>query len=81
MDELAQQMSANENLRIQLRSYAASTDGSKSSSRRIALSRALEVRRYLTDTKDIRPTRIDVRALGDETDRTPLNRVDMVFVN
>lgn len=81
LDELAQQMSANENLRIQLRSYAASTDGSKSSSRRIALSRALEVRRYLTDTKDIRPTRIDVRALGDETDRTPLNRVDMVFVN
>jgi outer membrane protein OmpA-like peptidoglycan-associated protein len=65
--------------RIQVRSYATGEDGSKSSARRISLSRALAVRSFLMDNK-IKPTRVDVRALGAETDRSPLDRVDIVFV-
>jgi outer membrane protein OmpA-like peptidoglycan-associated protein len=43
------------------------------------LGRAIKVRKYFMD-QGIRSTRIDVRALGDETEQTPLNRLDMVLV-
>ena len=74
-----QEMIDNPDMSIQLRSYAASTDGSDSSSRRVALGRAIDVRKYLMD-RNIRPTRVEVRALGDQTDRLPLDRIDVVFV-
>jgi outer membrane protein OmpA-like peptidoglycan-associated protein len=64
--------------RLQVRGYATGEDGSKSSARRIALSRVLSVRSYLMD-KGVKPTRVDVRAMGSETDRSPLDRVDLVF--
>lgn len=64
--------------RLQVRGYAAGEDGSQSSARRIALSRALAVRSYLMD-KGIKPTRVDVKAAGSETDRQPLDRVDLIF--
>jgi outer membrane protein OmpA-like peptidoglycan-associated protein len=64
--------------RIQVRAYAAGEDGSKSSARRISLSRALAVRSFLMDN-GIKPNRVDVRALGTETDRSPIDRVDLVF--
>ncbi len=65
--------------RLQIRAYATGEDGSKSSARRISLSRALSIRSYLMDMQ-IKPTRVDVRALGTETDRTPVDRADLVFV-
>jgi outer membrane protein OmpA-like peptidoglycan-associated protein len=64
--------------RLQVRGYAAGEDGSKSSARRIALSRALSVRSYLMD-KGVKAKRVDVRAMGSETDRNPLDRVDLIF--
>lgn len=64
--------------RLQVRGYATGEDGSKSSARRIALSRALSVRSYLMD-KGVKAKRVDVRALGAETDRNPLDRVDLIF--
>lgn len=64
--------------RLQVRAYATGEDGSKSSARRISLSRALSVRSYLMD-KGIKPNRVDVRALGTDTDKSPLDRVDLVF--
>ncbi|MGM0421669.1 MAG: OmpA family protein [Pseudomonadota bacterium] len=79
LDSVIAELEADENRRLQLRSYAASTDGSSSSARRVALGRAIKVRKYFMD-QGIRSTRIDVRALGDETEQTPLNRVDMVLV-
>jgi outer membrane protein OmpA-like peptidoglycan-associated protein len=45
----------------------------------LALSRALEVRKYLIDG-GVRSTRIDVRALGDKAESTPLDRIDIVLV-
>ena len=73
------QLNEDKNVRLQLRSYAAPTDGSASSARRIALARAIELRKYMLD-QGIPATRIDVRALGDQTDKTPANRIDMVIV-
>lgn len=67
-----------ENRRLAVHAYASGEDGSKSSARRISLSRALAVRAFLMDN-GVPPTRVDVRALGLETDRKPLERVDLVF--
>lgn len=78
LDDITAQLKESEGMRIQIRAFAQATDG-PSSARRMALSRALMVRSYLTD-KGIKPTRLDVRALGSETDTTPLDRVDLVFV-
>ncbi len=67
-----------EGRRLAVHAYASGEDGSKSSARRISLSRALAVRAFLMDN-GVKPTRVDVRALGLETDRKPLERVDLVF--
>ena len=64
--------------RLAVHAYASGEDGSKTSARRISLSRALAVRSFLMDN-GVEPTRVDVRALGLETDRKPLDRVDLVF--
>lgn len=79
LDKIVVQLKIRDNQRLQLRAYAVGADGSRSSARRLSLARALAVRSYLMD-KDIRPTRVDVRALGSETDRTPIDRVDMIFI-
>jgi outer membrane protein OmpA-like peptidoglycan-associated protein len=79
LDNVAKQLGDLKDTRLQVRAYATGEDGNTSSARRISLSRALSVRSYLMD-KGIKPNRIDVRALGTETDHGPLDRVDMVFV-
>ncbi len=67
------------NGRLEILAFASSTDGSQSSSRRISLSRALSARSYLLE-KGIQPTRIDVRALSDNTQETPIDRMDLHFL-
>lgn len=71
-------LTESESRRLAVHAYASGEDGSKSSARRISLSRALAVRAFLMDN-GVPPTRVDVRALGLETDRKPLERVDLVF--
>ncbi|MBL8639672.1 MAG: OmpA family protein [Alphaproteobacteria bacterium] len=65
-------------LRVQILSYASRMDGAESSARRVSLSRALAVRSYLLENK-IAPSRIDVRALSDNTTETPADRMDLEF--
>lgn len=79
LDALAAQLQAMPDMRIQIRAYAESEDGNASTARRLSLSRALMVRSHLTD-KGIKPARLDVRALGSETDKAPTDRADIVFV-
>ncbi|MEM7122846.1 MAG: OmpA family protein [Pseudomonadota bacterium] len=76
---LAGDLASDENQRIQLRAYASAEDGTSSMARRLALSRALEVRKFLIDN-GVRSTRIDVRALGDNAESGPLDRIDIVLV-
>lgn len=78
LNNIVKQVSEMDSGKLQVRGYATGEDGSKSSARRIALSRALSVRSYLMD-KGVKPTRVDVRAMGSESDRTPLDRVDLIF--
>jgi len=79
LDAIMTQMNELEGLRLQIRAYAAGEEGNSSNARRLSLSRGLAVRAYLSD-KGIKPGRLDVRALGSETDKTPPDRVDLVFV-
>lgn len=78
LDNIIVQMIENDDLRLRLHAYATGEDGTISSARRVSLARALAVRSYLMD-QGVRPTRVDVRALGSDTDRTPLDRVDLIF--
>lgn len=64
--------------RLQIQAFASPTDNGPTSARRVSLSRALEVRTWLM-AQGIEPQRMDVRALGMETDRDPADRVDLVF--
>jgi outer membrane protein OmpA-like peptidoglycan-associated protein len=79
LDALAGDLVADESQRIQLQAYASSQDGTASMARRLALSRALEVRKYLIDS-GVRSTRIDVRALGNVAESGPADRIDIVLV-
>lgn len=73
-------MQQNPSWRVQIQAFASNTDKSASSARRISLSRSLAIRSYLIDQK-LEPHKIDVRALGSETDANPLDRVDLIFFN
>ncbi len=77
--ELAERMSGDEVLRLQLLSYAAGTAQTASRARRLSLSRALAVRSYLID-HGVRSTRMDVRALGNSVEQGPADRVDIVVL-
>ena len=77
---LAKTLSANADLRLQLKAYAAGTKDTVSRARRLSLSRALSVRSYLI-RQGVRSTRIDVRALGNKTGGGPIDRVDIFVVN
>jgi len=61
---------------VQLLAYAQADNRSKA--RRLSLSRALAVRSYLL-SQDIRNTRIEVRALGDQVPAGKPDRVDVIL--
>lgn len=76
---LAQKLSRDESLSLQLVAFAQGDEASTSKARRLSLSRALEVRRVLMDL-GVRSTRIEVRALGNKNDSgdSP-DRVDAIL--
>lgn len=76
LDDLANRMEANPALRLQVLAYA--SGGSGSAARSTSLNRAIAVRSYLMD-RDIRRTRIDVRALGDTASDGSPDRIDLVI--
>ncbi len=71
-------LKANPGWRVQIQAFSSPDNEVRSSARRTALSRALSVRELLID-KGIDAPRMDIRALGMETDRDPLDRIDLVF--
>ena len=77
LDALAQKMASDDNIRIQLLAYASGTPETASRARRMSLSRALAVRSYLIK-QGVRSTRMDVRALGNNVEGSPADRVDIV---
>jgi outer membrane protein OmpA-like peptidoglycan-associated protein len=77
LDDLASQMQADENMRIEIRCYGSGTPDTENKARRKSLARCLSIRQYLFN-KDIRTTRMDVRALGLKSEGQPADRVDIV---
>lgn len=73
---IARRLRQDPSLRLQIESFAGAVDNGRSSDRRVALNRALAIRKALL-SEDIAPHRIDVRAMGAKTDQTPLERVDL----
>lgn len=66
--------------RIEVRAFASvNPEEGQSSARRIALARALNVRSFLIEN-NISSKIIDIRALGNNTDKQPVDRVDIVFI-
>jgi outer membrane protein OmpA-like peptidoglycan-associated protein len=81
LDRLVKRMQKDDGLGLQLLAYAEGDDASASKARRLSLSRALEVRKYLMD-QGIRSTRIEVRALGNKLEGAgSADRVDAVLVS
>lgn len=74
---LATRMKADENLRVQLLAFASDPEKSVSRSRRLSLERAVNVRRQLL-TAGIDSTRIEVRALGEQSGDGAPDRVDAI---
>lgn len=67
-------------IRVQIQAFSYAKNQTKSDARRMSLSRGLVIRSYLTE-KGIKPVRLDIRALGDNTDKTPIDRVDIVLLD
>ncbi len=67
------------NTRLQIVAYATAVDEGMSSARRISLGRALAIRDHLKEV-GIAPERIDVRAMGSETNASPVDRVDLLLI-
>lgn len=80
LDELAAQMVADESMRIEIKCYASGTTDTESKARRKSLQRCINIRQYLF-RKEVRTTRMDVRALGLKSEGQPADRVDIVPAN
>ncbi len=80
LDQVAQRLEQDQDLRLLLLAYASDADGNSSDARRLSLSRALAIRAYLID-KGIRTARFIVRAQGDRYGDGPADRVDLSYQN
>ena len=74
--KMVNQVKGDKSLRLLLRGYAGSAEGSVSQARRMSLFRALSVRTYLMK-RGIRSTRMDIRALGNKVEEGNPDRVDV----
>lgn len=82
IDVIAEKLEDSDDGRLLIKGYASGADGDRAAARRLSVSRALAVRSHLMD-KGIKPSRVDVRGLGtesDTTDTTQLDRVDLVLI-
>lgn len=75
IDSATAELNKNPSRRLLIQSFAT---GNRADARKLSLSRALAVRSYLMD-KGIQPTRVDVRAMGNENDGGAADRVDLVI--
>ncbi len=77
--DIVARLKKSESSRLQIQAFATADKQEQSTARRLSLSRGLSVRSYLLE-KGIPASRIDVRALGDNTLEPPIDRVDLIFL-
>ena len=75
--DLARQMANDPRMRVEIFAYASGTDDSASKARRVSLLRGLSVRGMLLE-EGIRPERINVHTLGNQSTKQPADRVDVM---
>ncbi|WP_119458988.1 OmpA family protein [Rhodospirillaceae bacterium SYSU D60014] len=80
LSAVADQLLQNEDARIQLLAYASGEENAANQARRLSLARAVAVRRFLID-QGVPSTRMDVRALGNQAEEEPADRVDIVVAD
>jgi outer membrane protein OmpA-like peptidoglycan-associated protein len=81
LNAVAQRLTKDAHLRLQLVAYASGTADQANQARRVSLQRALAVRSYLME-HGVANTRMDVRALGNRNDgEEPPDRVDLVMLD
>ena len=82
LEALAQKLSANTALKLQLVAYASAAAGEENQARRTSLSRAIAVRAFLIE-HGVASGRMDVRALGNRNSSSgdPADRVDIVVLD
>lgn len=66
--------------KLQIHAFASPAKDNAASARKASLARAMSVRAYLI-SKGIEATRMNIRALGAESDREPFDRVDLIVFN
>lgn len=71
-------LNENPGWQLQIQAFASPIKDGLSSARKASLDRALAVRDYLL-SKGVEASRIDMRALGAESDRDPMDRVDLIL--
>jgi outer membrane protein OmpA-like peptidoglycan-associated protein len=76
---VVQKLEQRPDARLQLTAYAEGTPETESQARRLSLSRALAVRRYLSE-RGVSGGRIEVRALGSHVPDGSADRVDLRFL-
>lgn len=67
-------------LKLDIQAYATSSEQEQSSDVRIALARALEVRKFLI-ANNIKPNRIKLSPLGQDHNNNSDDRIDLVFID
>ncbi len=77
--DLAQRLSGDKSIRVQLMAYATDAEKNTSKARRLALDRAVAIRNMLIEA-GVERTRIEVRALGDQGEGGNLDRVDALAI-
>src|SRR5690606_29906701 len=80
LDALARQLKSDDALRVTLVAFASRTTDQASTSRKVALSRALSVRAYLID-QGVQNLRINVLSKGDQNTGGADDRVDVFIQN
>lgn len=70
----------NDKKRLLIEAYASSQNNVLNGDRRISLSRALNIRRFLIEN-GIDSSRLDVRAFGANTDTQPIDRVELLIIS
>lgn len=72
------ELAKNQDKRLLIQAYASPQENVLNGDRRISLTRALNIRRMLIEL-GVKPSRLDVRALGAQTNTQPLDRVELVI--
>ncbi|MGN7501500.1 MAG: OmpA family protein [Alphaproteobacteria bacterium] len=78
-DDVIDALKSYPDMRIEIKSFAEPIDDSPSSARRTSLARALAIRDHILN-HNIASHRMDLRALGQQTNKLPIDRIEIILL-